>query len=102
MCLNNFQNEVRLLEHQNYCGLNKEARITFPSGIDSIIEFKNYNRKMKVPFVIYADVESLIRQIKEKNIIQTIQLKFRNMKPSVLFILLNMPMAILKRIFLSI
>jgi len=67
MCLNSFQNEVKLLEHRSYCKLNKEARITLLNNYDdSIVDFKNYSLKMKVPFVIYADFESFVKQIKEK------------------------------------
>ncbi|XP_050060033.1 uncharacterized protein LOC126551227 [Aphis gossypii] len=65
MCLNSFQTELKLSNHKNYCQSNKVARITLPYK-NKIIKFKNYNHKMKVPFVIYADFESIIAQINYK------------------------------------
>ncbi|KAF0709819.1 Uncharacterized protein FWK35_00030838, partial [Aphis craccivora] len=77
MCLNSFQTELKLSNHKNYCQSNKVARITLPYK-NKFIRFKNYNHKMKVPFVIYADFESIITQInykKEKEKYSTIKIQ---------------------------
>ena len=34
-----------------------------PSEKDNILEFKQYMKSDKVPYIIYADIESLIREI---------------------------------------
>lgn len=77
MCLNSFQTELKLSNHKNYCQSNKVARITLPYK-NKFIKFRNYNHKMKVPFVIYADFESIITQInnkKEKEKYNTIKIQ---------------------------
>ena len=63
MCLNSFPCEKVLSDHKNYCGLNKPAKVVLPNKADNIVEFKNYNHSMKVPFSIEVDFESLIRKL---------------------------------------
>lgn len=60
-CLNSFQLKNSLEKHQEYC-LNQESiKMEMPVDKDGnpiYLNFKNYNRKICVPFVIYADFES--------------------------------------------
>ena len=65
MCLHSFPNEKILSDHKNYCSLNKPAKVVLPDESDNIVEFKNYNHSMKVPFAIYGDFESLIQKLKK-------------------------------------
>ena len=62
-CLNHFTNQDILLKHEKICFDFKEARIDVPEkGTDkSLMKFKNYNRKMEFPFVIYADFEARLK-----------------------------------------
>ena len=65
-CLNAFQSEKSLEKHLEYCGANKEVKIDMPKDEDGnpkYIKFNNYNRKMRVPFVVYADFESFPEKI---------------------------------------
>ena len=63
-CLNHFLDEEKLRNHEVYCSNNKELRIEMPSEKSKRkIEFKNHNRKIKVPFVAYADFESIVKPI---------------------------------------
>ena len=59
-CLNAFQSETSLEKHLEYCETNEEVKIVMPmdkDGNPKFINFKNFNRKMRVPFVVYADFE---------------------------------------------
>ena len=64
-CLNSFQSEPSLERHQEYCK-NNEVAMVLPmndDGSPKYIIFKNYNRKMQVPFVVYADFECFTEKI---------------------------------------
>ena len=65
-CLNAFQSEKSLEKHLEYCSTNKEVKIEMPldeDGNPKYIKFNNYNRKMRVPFVVYADFECYTEKI---------------------------------------
>ena len=56
-CLQAFStNEI--LKHIKYCfKINGKKKIRMPKK-GKYVKFKNYKRKMKSPFIIYADIES--------------------------------------------
>ena len=58
-CLNAFQHKESLDKHKNYCDNHEAVRIEMPKP-GTTLSFKNYNRSMRVPFVIYADFESFV------------------------------------------
>lgn len=58
-CLNHFSNENKMKEHRIACFKQNECQIVMPHFFNNIVEFKNHNRQMKVPFIIYADIESI-------------------------------------------
>ena len=62
-CLNHFPDEEKLRSHEVYCSNKEELRIEMPKE-GRKIEFKNHNRMIKVPFVVYADFESIVKPIK--------------------------------------
>lgn len=64
-CLHGYTREDLLEQHKPYCNGNGERaiRIEMPKPERSILQFKNWHRQMKVPFVIYADFESIINKI---------------------------------------
>jgi hypothetical protein len=66
-CLYRFSREDLLTKHKEDCkGINSDAtRIEMPKE-ESTITFKNYHKQMPVPFVVYADFESIIKPYKEK------------------------------------
>ena len=45
-----------------YCLKNEEVKIEIPVQ-RSLVEFKNFNRSIRVPFIVYEDFESLIKPI---------------------------------------
>ena len=68
-CLNHFPNNEKLEVHKEYCSRKECVKIEMPAiktdknGEEARkpeINFKNWNRMMKVPFVIYADFEAFL------------------------------------------
>ena len=66
-CLYGFTKEDLLTKHKEDCyGINKNStRIDMPPE-GSYIRFKNHQNQMPVPYVIYADFESIIKAKTEK------------------------------------
>ena len=65
LCMNGFSREDLLENHKKYCnGLKgKPTRIDMPKEEEKIVSFQNYYKQMKVPYVIYADFEALVKKI---------------------------------------
>ena len=61
-CLNSFWCEQSLNKHLEYCSNHEAVKIEMPNKGD-ILKFKNYYKGERVPFMIYADTESLIKSI---------------------------------------
>ena len=55
-CLNPFWCQESLNRHLEYCGKHEAVKITMPKK-GTILDFKNYHRSEKVPFIVYADFE---------------------------------------------
>ena len=64
-CLNAWTHKS-LNKHLEYCSNHEAVKIEMPEKGD-ILKFKNYHRGEKVPFIIYADFESLIKSIQSSN-----------------------------------
>ena len=82
-CLNPFTSQESLGEHMEYCSKNEAVKIEMPKE-GSIIEFQNFNRSMRVPFIVYADFESLIKPLNtcEPNPENSYMKKYQEHKPS--------------------
>ena len=67
-CLYGFTKEDLLIQHKEDCeGINKNStRIEMPTEGNNYITFKNHQNQMPVPYVIYADFESIIKPKTEK------------------------------------
>lgn len=65
-CLNHFMSEEKLKMHLINCMKQNKCQIEMPTEENDTIFFKNHKNQLKVPFVIYADVESLLKKIDEK------------------------------------
>ena len=61
-CLNAFCSQKSLNKYREYCGKHEAVKINMLEK-GTILKFKNYYRREKVPFVIYADFESCIKSI---------------------------------------
>ena len=67
-CLHFFQAKQKLNEHEVDCAMKNKCRIYLPTaGKDQILKFTNYNRKERVPVILYADCESLLKSCDEKD-----------------------------------
>ena len=61
-CCNSFQREETLKMHVEYCSKQKAVKVVMPRKGEKL-SFKNFHRKMRVPFVVYADFECFTRPI---------------------------------------
>ena len=61
-CCNSFKTKESLDKHKEYCDTNECVKINMPKK-GTMLKFKNYYRSEKVPFIIYADTEALIKPI---------------------------------------
>ena len=59
-CLNPFHSQESLDKHLEYCNAYEAVKTEMSGGT---LSFKNYNRSMRVPFIVYADFESFIKPI---------------------------------------
>ena len=66
-CLHHFHLKSSLEKHEEYCYLYNEARIDMLKNKDGnpcFISFRNFVKKMRIPFVAYADFECILKKIK--------------------------------------
>ena len=65
MCLTGFSRADLLENHKKYCnGVNgRPTMIEMPEEGKNTLSFQNHHKQMKVPYVIYADFEALVRKI---------------------------------------
>lgn len=61
--LNSFVTEAKLNQHLIYCTNQNECQVQMPSFNNNIIEFKNRKNQLPVPFIIYADIESILKPV---------------------------------------
>ena len=62
-CLHGFIRESLLEDHKPHCSQHGPQRIELPNEDNAALYFKDYYKQLKVPFVIYADFESLTTKI---------------------------------------
>ena len=61
-CLNPFWCQEALSRHQEHCNEYEAVKIELPKK-GTMLEFKNYHKMEKVPFIVYADFERFIKLI---------------------------------------
>ena len=61
-CLNGFKCKKSLDDHKEYCYANECTKIIMPEK-GTMLNFKNFPHSEKVPFIIYADTEALIKEM---------------------------------------
>ena len=61
-CINTFTTENALKEHEKHCTNEDCVNLKMPSP-GSTISFKHFERGQRVPFMVYADFESLLKPI---------------------------------------
>ena len=65
-CLQGFTQESSRDQHQAYCENNESVRVEMPKQ-GSTVEFKDGQNQFKVPFIMYADFESILEPIEFPN-----------------------------------
>ena len=61
-CCNSSPTEESLQKHIEYCSKQKAVGVEMPEK-GTMLSFKNYHKKMRVPFVVYADFEAFTEGI---------------------------------------
>src|SRR6218665_1773192 len=61
-CLIGYNRIEALNKHTAYCSQQEAQRTELPDP-GTMLDFKNYNRSLRVPFTVYADFESIIKPI---------------------------------------
>lgn len=63
-CLHGFISKDLLKDHLPYCKQFSCQKVEYPvQGKDNILKFENFYKKLRVPFVIYCDFETLVQKI---------------------------------------
>ena len=63
-CPQNFSTEQILLKHKDNCMVVKgKQAMRMPKKGENILQFKNHQKQMPAPFVIYADFEAVTEKI---------------------------------------
>ncbi|KYM93980.1 hypothetical protein ALC62_15425 [Cyphomyrmex costatus] len=65
ICLHYFYSNERLQSHIIECGRMNDCAIRLPSENEKWLEFRNHCRKERVPFVVYADLECVLRNTED-------------------------------------
>ena len=58
-----FRREHKLKSNDQVCKNEDFCEVSMTSENDKILEFKQYMKSDKMPYIIYTDIESLIRKI---------------------------------------
>ena len=67
-CLRGFTKEITLHNHKQLCSKNGAQRVELPvQGKNDILAFTDFEKTLKVPFVIYADFETINKKISTCN-----------------------------------
>ena len=61
-CLYSFRTEKKLKSHEEVCKNEGFFGISMPSEKDSILEFNQYMKSDKTPYITYADIQSLMKK----------------------------------------
>lgn len=61
LCLNYFTDQQKLEKHTIKCDEHNECTIEMPTEANNMIRFEKFKHQLKVPFIIYADIETLLK-----------------------------------------
>ena len=62
-CFYSFRTDKKLKFHENVCKKKDFCELVVPSEKDHMLEFNHHMNSDKIPDIIYADIESLIKKI---------------------------------------
>lgn len=64
-CLHFFYTNDKLKNHIVHCKEMNECKITLPTEEEKFVRFKNFDRQLECPFIIYADMEALLAPVND-------------------------------------
>ena len=62
-CLHYFRTEEKLKTHEIDCTQGNKCKVKLPTEKEKILKFKNFKNNERVPFVVYADFECLLKPV---------------------------------------
>ena len=65
-CLNGFRKASARDKHYEYCSGNDYVKVNMPTGKEKWLKFHNGKYQFKVPFMLYADFESILKPVDER------------------------------------
>ena len=65
-CLNGFRTESARDKHYEYCSSNGLVKVTMPTEKEKWLKFHDGQYQFKVPFMLYADFESILKPVDER------------------------------------
>ena len=65
-CLNGFRTESARDKHYEYCNSNGHVKVKMPTEKEKWLKFHNGQYQFKVPFMLYADFESISKPVDER------------------------------------
>ena len=64
-CLNDFRAESARDKHYEYCSSNGHVKAKIPTDKEKWLKFHDRQYQFKVPFMLYADFESILKPVDE-------------------------------------
>ena len=65
-CLNGFRTEFARDKHYKYCSSHGEVNVKMPAEKDKWLKFHDGQCQFKVPFILYANFESILKSVDER------------------------------------
>ena len=65
-CLNGFRTASARDKHYEYCSSNGHVKVNMPTGKEKWLKFHDGQYQFKVPFMLYADFESILKPVDER------------------------------------
>ena len=65
-CLNGFRTESARDKHYEYCSSNGHVKVKMPTEKEKWLKFHDGQYQFKVPFMLYADFESILKPVDER------------------------------------
>ena len=65
-CLNDFRAEAARDKHYKYCSNNGHVKVKMPTEKEEWLKFHDGQYQFKVPFVLYADFDSILKPVNER------------------------------------
>ncbi|KAK5644551.1 hypothetical protein RI129_005851 [Pyrocoelia pectoralis] len=70
-CLNHFSSNACLEKHLIHCNQINKCSVKLPDETNKFLEFKHFAYQEKVPFVVYADLESILEKCADNQVTNT-------------------------------